>query len=81
MNDLLFEECMSTLEKNSWIGFKSVPEGFLGNKKDPDYKELVSSILREFQKLGSNMSVKVHFLYSHLEYFAEGSSTEIATIK
>ena len=44
---------------------------FLGNIKSPDYKDIVQNLLRVFQKLGCNMSVKVHFLHSHLDYFPE----------
>ncbi|GFV05484.1 uncharacterized protein TNCV_226951 [Trichonephila clavipes] len=45
--------------------------GFLGNKKDPNYKALVAELLQNYKILGCNMSVKVHFLHSHLDYFPE----------
>ena len=44
---------------------------FLGNTKSPDYKERVKRLLYVFQKLSCNMSVKVLFLHSHLDYFSE----------
>ena len=48
-----------------------VVNNFLGNYKDPNYKEIVESMLGNFRTLGCNMSVKVHFLHSHLNYFPE----------
>ena len=51
---------------------------FLGNFKAPNYRELVDELLDSFQKLGCNLSVKVHLIYSHLDYFPEnlGSMSE-----
>ncbi|GFV79149.1 uncharacterized protein TNCV_2613351 [Trichonephila clavipes] len=45
--------------------------GFLGNKKDPNYKALVAELLQNYKILGCNMSAKVHFLHSHLDYYPE----------
>lgn len=39
--------------------------------KDPNYKHLVIDLIRSFQKLRYFMSIKLHFLHSHLEYFPE----------
>ena len=71
ISDTLFEETMTDTEKQAWIGFKSVIENFLGNYKDPNYKNIVEVMLEKFRKLGCNMSVKVHFLHSHLDFFPE----------
>ena len=45
--------------------------GFLGNRRADNYKEFVEELLSSYQKLGCNMSVKIHFLSSHLEFFPE----------
>ena len=62
---------MSPEEKNVWIAFSQVVNNFVGNTKSPKYKEIVKTLLDNFYKLGCNMSVKVHFLHSPLEYFPE----------
>ena len=62
---------MSPKKKNGWIAFNQVVNNFLGNTKSPEYKEIVKTLLDNFPKLGCNMSIKVHFLHSHLEYFPE----------
>ena len=51
--------------------FLAVFANFLGNFKAPTYTELVDKLLDSFQKLGCNMSVKVNFIYSHLDCFPE----------
>ena len=43
-------------------------EEILGNIKDPLYKEIVRNMLDKFKRLGCNMSLKLHFLASHLDY-------------
>ncbi|KYN29160.1 hypothetical protein ALC57_01407 [Trachymyrmex cornetzi] len=69
MKDEHFAETMTVNEKNAWLSFKAVIKGFLGNRKEANYKDLVETILDNFKKLGCNMSVKLHFLYSHLDFF------------
>ena len=50
---------------------KTVITSFLGNKKNPNYESIVEEMIKHFQILGSNVSLKVHFLDSHLDYFLE----------
>ena len=44
---------------------------FLGNVKDPYYKETVENMLENVRVLGCNSSLKLHFLHSHLDYFPD----------
>ena len=46
-------------------------DGFLGNKKDPNYKQLVKKLFKSYQNMGCRMSVKLHFLCSDLDFFQE----------
>ena len=62
---------MQSSELNAWNGFAAVVINFLGNTKADNYRVLVSKLLQAFQILGSNMSVKVHFLHSHVDYFPD----------
>ncbi|GFT23537.1 uncharacterized protein TNCV_3510431 [Trichonephila clavipes] len=52
-------------------GVKNVERQSLETKKDPNYKALVAELLQNYKILACNMSVKVHFLHSHLDYFPE----------
>jgi hypothetical protein len=42
---------------------------FLGNVKDPQYEKIVGNMLEKLQILECNMSLKLHFLHFHLDYF------------
>jgi hypothetical protein len=44
---------------------------FLGNHKAENYHERVSDLLTAYKAIGCNMSLKVHFLDSHLDFFPE----------
>jgi len=78
MKDTDFQNSMTTVEKNAWTSFKSVVSKFLGNTKDPDYKSIVADLMKNLQLLGCNMSIKLHFLNVHIDYFPEnlGSLSE-----
>ncbi|KAK4879102.1 hypothetical protein RN001_007248 [Aquatica leii] len=44
---------------------------FLGNHKSEDYVAHVEELLFAYKDIGCNMSLKVHFLHSHLDFFSE----------
>ena len=69
MKDPEFTAYMMDTEYDAWQSFVSVVKGFLGNRKDYNYVNLVNRLLESFHKLGCNMSIKVHFLHSHLDEF------------
>ena len=58
-------------KKAAWISFKEVVENFLGNFKSDNYEKIVKNMLQKFQEQGCLMSIKLHFLHSHLEHFPE----------
>ena len=71
VKDQTFISTMKKEELNAWKAFCDVVKNFLGNIKSPNFNELVESLLQAFYNLRCNMSVKVHFLHSHLSYFPE----------
>ncbi|GBM64476.1 hypothetical protein AVEN_194234-1 [Araneus ventricosus] len=62
---------METSERKTWKSLKLVITSFLGNKKSPNYKSILEKVIKKFNILGCSMSLKVHFLDSHLDYFPE----------
>jgi len=60
---------MTDIEKAAWLNFQEVVENFLGNHKSQDYEDVVADMIKYFEKLECLMSVKLHFLNSHLDYF------------
>jgi len=71
MKDPKFDESMESNERNAWLSFKSIVTNFLGNHRSPEYECVVEGLLQSFQALGARMSIKMHFLSSHLDYFPE----------
>jgi hypothetical protein len=69
------EEYFDTLlqgdKKAAWDSFKFVVKGFFENRRAQNYEELVNKILQSYQNLGCNISEKIHFLHSHLDFFPE----------
>ena len=57
--------------KAAWDSFKFVVKGQLGSKGAQNYEELVNNLMQSYQKLSCNVSLKIHFLLSHLEFFPE----------
>ena len=55
------ERAMTKVEKEAWCAFRDVVCGFLGNYKDPNYKQLVAKLIENFKKLGCRMSLKNNF--------------------
>ena len=71
MKDTEFQNSVNTLECAAWKSFMQVVNNFLGNTKATNHARLTSSMIKAFQKLGCLMSIKMHFLFSHMEKFPE----------
>lgn len=69
MHDLNFEETLEYNELEAWQSFIWVCENFLGNHMSPDYVHGVQRFLNAYHTLGCRMSLKIHFLHSHLDFF------------
>ena len=69
MQDKEFEKSLDVLELDAWNAFKWICENFLGNHKSPAYADGVQRLLDAYHKLGCRMSLKIHFLHSHLDFF------------
>ena len=71
-----FDKLLQDVEKAAWDSFKFVVKGFLRNRRAQNHEELVNNLLQSYQrlshrKLGCNMSLKIHFLHSHLYFSPE----------
>ena len=62
---------MSDLERNDWQAFRMIVEGFLGNHRRDNYAMVVSNLMESYEKLGCLMSLKLHVLHSHLDFFRD----------
>ena len=71
LRDEIFEGIITGDEQRAWHAFREVVTGFLGNRRADNYVDLVEELLSSYQKLGCNISLKMHFLISHLYFFPE----------
>ena len=46
-------------------------DSFLGNRRAENYEELVENLLASYEKIGCTMSLKLHVLHSHLNFFTD----------
>jgi len=64
-----FVLAVSDDEKVDWNAFRHVTAGFLGNAKAVNFRKLLGDPITSYEKLGCNMSLKMHFLHSNLDSF------------
>ena len=60
---------LTDVQLSAWNSFKEICSGFLGKHRAENYRDIVSTLIRNYEKLGCNMSLKVHFLHSHMDFF------------
>jgi len=71
MKDKAFESKIQANKKKAWNAFRYAVLKFLGNQKDPNFNRIVRKMLKRFKVVECSMSLKLHFLASHLDYFSE----------
>ena len=69
MGDKKFVANLNSKEKAGWDQFCLIVKNFLGNYKSLNYVQMVSNFPQAYQELGARVSLKIHFLHSHLDFF------------
>ena len=62
---------MTKFELQAWKAFVLVVKNFLSNNKASNHEELIANMLYAFKNLESNMIIKMHYLFSHMDRFPE----------
>ena len=76
LKDTDFEELLYLKDLRAWEAFKSVRSGFLGNTHVPDYQACIEKLLKSYEDMECWMSLKIHFLHSHPNFFPRVMSME-----
>jgi len=71
MQDKQFDEDLNETERNAWLSFKRICKDFLGNHRAAKYQDVVQDLLTSYKTIGCNVSLKIHFLESHLDFSLE----------
>ena len=66
MKDSKFDETLSEVKLSA---LQSLVTTFLGNHQSGEYEKEFEELLKSFHQLGALMSVNLHFLRSHFDYF------------
>lgn len=66
---------MTTLEINSSNSFAGAVQNLLENYWSNDYCNVVESILNSYRDIVAIMSIKILFMYTHLDKFPENWGT------
>ena len=66
---------MNKTKENALQLFNEAVKHFLGNRKSPIYENIVNDMLNKIHKLSCNMSIKLHYLHSHIDLFPENLGT------
>lgn len=61
LKDDTFEELMSEDEAAAWNSFRLVVSCFLGNNRSRSYEKIVEELLKNYAKIGANISICSHF--------------------
>ncbi|UYV77467.1 hypothetical protein LAZ67_15001120 [Cordylochernes scorpioides] len=71
LQDGNFQNSLNEVEAAAWNSFRKVCKNFLGSVKVENYRDIVNDLLLSYKTLGCNMSLKIHFLHSHLDFFPD----------
>jgi len=71
IHDPDFRSTLSCAEKTPWTTFKSLCTKSIWIHKAENYREIVNEKSNCFQVVKCNMSLKLHFLDYHLEFFPQ----------
>jgi hypothetical protein len=66
-----FDSVLNEVELAAWASFKNICSNFLLNNKADNYQEIVERLLQSYEAMGCKMSLKIHFLHSHLDFFPQ----------
>ena len=70
LQDKQFGEDLNETETNAWLSFKRICKDFLVNHKAANYHDVLQDLLTSYKTMGCNMSLKIDFLESHLDFFS-----------
>lgn len=71
-----FSQILKKYELIAWNAIKKCVHGFLGKTRSNTYQNDVQVMLKAFAKIGVHMSLKIHYLHFHLDYFSAQLATE-----
>ncbi|XP_017464596.1 PREDICTED: uncharacterized protein LOC108357999 [Rhagoletis zephyria] len=75
-DDAKFERRLNKSEVKAWTAFEQVVHGFLGNHRSKNNRKLIDNLMKNFNAIGARISLKMHLLNSHLDFFPPNLGAE-----
>lgn len=69
--DDAFENLLNAKFQRALRALRCLVHNFFGNRKHPNYKQMVQEFITSYHEIGANMTVKLHFLHNHLDEFPD----------
>lgn len=76
MKSEAFEAALEPPDLEAWNSIRIVITNVLGKHRAPNSKHLVENMLNEFKNLAVHMSLKIHLLHQHFDYFDKQLASE-----
>ena len=64
-----FRDSLNRKEQRAYDAVVNTVQNFLGSIRSENYKEVIAELLNSFEAQSVKMSLKIHFLKSHLDFF------------
>lgn len=61
---------------NAWDALRAVIENVLCKKRSPYYRIFIRNLMQAFESFDVHMSLKVHMLHAHYDFYEQQLSTE-----
>ena len=69
--DQHFDDTLIPVQKVAWLSLRNIYNGFLGRHKAANFEFLIKNMMKNYESLGCNMSLKLNFMGSHLNFSPE----------
>lgn len=66
-----FRRILTPVQRKAFDGIHNVCTQFLGNYRADNYQEIIADMITAFKNMHVNMSLKIHFLDDHLDFFPD----------
>lgn len=66
-----FKNHLNDDQKEAWSSFEALVNNFLGNYRSPNYLQTIMDLLKNYEKIGAHLTLKLHFLKSHADFFPD----------
>ena len=74
LKDKDFKTKLSPDERDAWNAFALVVPNLFEKHKSTNYKENADQMLQSHKEMGAQISLTMHFLHFHLEFFPENDA-------